>query len=314
MITILGIVIAVVLSAIVSVIIQQTGKNENSMEKVKRYANQRQAEFDEYFEKQTESIKLLANDLDTKDIQVKAAIKRMQMQIDECRQTTENFENPVQNIENIKNKIEAYDKVLQNLMEMTAAVEQNLDSVKKEALVVDKVNSRLSRQNQILEAVEKKVSDVTKQFSVKNSEQLKAIGSDLLNQYEQRASEIDATTEKAIKQNQAIMEKIEDDIRQAYSKAIENAKQLEDESFAKLKDESQKRTSACLDEVEAQTKQITAIIDSRISETQKSLDDKTKTFSDSLKEQTSAIEEKFNERTQRITEMIDARTNVLTGT
>ena len=215
MITILGIVIAVVLSAIVSVVIQQTGKNENSMEKVKRYANQRQAEFDEYFEKQTESIKLLANDLDTKDIQVKAAIKRMQMQIDECRQTTENFENPVQNIENIKNKIEAYDKVLQNLMEMTAAVEQNLDSVKKEALVVDKVNSRLSRQNQILEAVEKKVSDVTKQFSVKNSEQLKTIGSDLLNQYEQRASEIDATTEKAIKQNQAIMEKIEDDIRQA---------------------------------------------------------------------------------------------------
>ena len=205
MITILGIVIAVVLSAIVSVVIQQTGKNENSMEKVKRYANQRQAEFDEYFEKQTESIKLLANDLDTKDIQVKAAIKRMQMQIDECRQTTENFENPVQNIENIKNKIEAYDKVLQNLMEMTAAVEQNLDSVKKEALVVDKVNSRLSRQNQILEAVEKKVSDVTKQFSVKNSEQLKTIGSDLLNQYEQRASEIDATTEKAIKQNQAIM-------------------------------------------------------------------------------------------------------------
>ena len=218
MITILGIVIAVVLSAIVSVVIQQTGKNENSMEKVKRYANQRQAEFDEYFEKQTESIKLLANDLDTKDIQVKAAIKRMQMQIDECRQTTENFENPVQNIENIKNKIEAYDKVLQNLMEMTAAVEQNLDSVKKEALVVDKVNSRLSRQNQILEAVEKKVSDVTKQFSVKNSEQLKTIGTDLLNQYEQRASEIDATTEKAIKQNQAIMEKIEDDIRQAYSK------------------------------------------------------------------------------------------------
>ena len=215
MITILGIVIAVVLSAIVSVIIQQTGKNENSMEKVKRYANQRQAEFDEYFDKQTESIKLLANDLDTKDIQVKAAIKRMQMQIDECRQTTENFENPVQNIENIKNKIEAYDKVLQNLMEMTAAVEQNLDSVKKEALVVDKVNSKLSRQNQILEAVEKKVSDVTRQFSVKNSEQLKAIGSDLLNQYEQRASEIDATTEKAIKQNQAIMEKIEDDIRQA---------------------------------------------------------------------------------------------------
>ena len=111
MITILGIVIAVVLSAIVSVVIQQTGKNENSMEKVKRYANQRQAEFDEYFEKQTESIKLLANDLDTKDIQVKAAIKRMQMQIDECRQTTENFENPVQNIENIKNKVEAYDNV-----------------------------------------------------------------------------------------------------------------------------------------------------------------------------------------------------------
>ena len=116
MITILGIVIAVVLSAIVSVVIQQTGKNENSMEKVKRYANQRQAEFDEYFEKQTESIKLLANDLDTKDIQVKAAIKRMQMQIDECRQTTENFENPVQNIENIKNSVPINDDACKRLI------------------------------------------------------------------------------------------------------------------------------------------------------------------------------------------------------
>ena len=305
---IIGIVISVILSAVVSIVVRQLDKNESQMEKVKRYADARRKEFDDYFNQQIESQKFIINDLETKKIETEAAISRMEDQIRECKDTTESFEDPVRAVENIQAKIQSYDNVIKNLMEMTAAVEQNLASVKNEAVLIDKVNARLNKQQKAAEILESKVGELVKQFSAKNAEQLKTIGEDLL---KERAQEVEGTTETARKQNEAIMKKIEDDIRNAYSAAIENAKKLEDESFSNLRQESQNRIDECLNEINVQAKQITAMIDSKIEETQKALNVKSKELTDSFKEYSSGIENKFKERTENMQQMLDARTNVL---
>ena len=49
---VLGIIVSVVLSAALSVGLRRMDRNENSMEKIKRYADKRESEFDEYFKKQ----------------------------------------------------------------------------------------------------------------------------------------------------------------------------------------------------------------------------------------------------------------------
>ena len=92
---IIGIVISVILSAVVSIVVRQLDKNESQMEKVKRYADARRKEFDDYFNQQIESQKFIINDLETKKIETEAAISRMEDQIRECKDTTESFEDPV---------------------------------------------------------------------------------------------------------------------------------------------------------------------------------------------------------------------------
>ena len=151
---VVGIVIAVLLSAVVSVVIQQTFRSDTSMEKIKRYTSQKQAELDEYFAQQAKGLQGLKADLDTKQIEVRAAVKRMQAQIAEAAKTTESFKSPTENIEKIKDGIAAYENSLNELMEMTGALELNLDSVKRESSIVQKVTSRLSKQTQIVESVE----------------------------------------------------------------------------------------------------------------------------------------------------------------
>ena len=69
---IVGIVISVLLSAVVSVVVHQLNKNESQMEKVKKYADSRKRELDEYFNSQKEAQKLIINELETKKIETEA--------------------------------------------------------------------------------------------------------------------------------------------------------------------------------------------------------------------------------------------------
>ena len=76
----LAIIISAALSAVISVVLGQINKNENSLERVRKYAEKRQGEFDDYFKKQRETIKDLESGLESKDIIAKAAVKRLDEQ------------------------------------------------------------------------------------------------------------------------------------------------------------------------------------------------------------------------------------------
>ena len=62
------------------------------------------SEFDEYFEQQQEAVKLLANELEEKDILAKAVVQRLQQQIEECRNTAQEFKSPVEAVEKINER------------------------------------------------------------------------------------------------------------------------------------------------------------------------------------------------------------------
>src|SRR5574344_3019148 len=101
---------------------------------------------------------------------------------------TKNLDKQIASVNQREGKSASYDKVVRNLMEMTVAVEQNLQKVKKEADVVDKLNERLGTQEKVVDSIDKEIPDITKKFAATNVEQLKALGTDLLEQYETRAT------------------------------------------------------------------------------------------------------------------------------
>ena len=73
---------------------------------------------------------------------------------------------------------------------MTASVEENLEKVKKESVIIDRLNSKVSEQQNKVETIEKRIPIISQEFAQKNGEQLKAVGNRLLSEYDERGQKI----------------------------------------------------------------------------------------------------------------------------
>src|SRR5574344_1834760 len=305
------VLIAVVLSAGVSFAIRQLDKNENSMEKVKRYAEKRQSEFDVYFKAQAEKLSVESSDLETGRIQAVAGVKRLQQQYDDFEKMTKNLDKQIGRVNKIEEKIASYDKVVRNLMEMTVAVEQNLQKVKKEADVVDKLNERLGTQEKGVDSIDKKIPDITKKFAATNVEQLKALGTDLLGQYGARANKIEDSTSKALEQNKEVLAKIKAEISAAYTDAASRAKTLQDAAFAQLESESTARSNDLMKELTVRAKQLSSEMDAKIKDVQKNLNAQASTFNGSISDQTASLSSSLSERITSLTADLNKKVDEL---
>ena len=91
--------ISVILSAALTVGMRSRDRNDNSLDKVKRYADKRLGEFDEYFKKQQEHLSVSGNELESKDIEAKAAVKRLEQQIGDLRADASSLQNMMRQLE-----------------------------------------------------------------------------------------------------------------------------------------------------------------------------------------------------------------------
>ena len=227
--SILVIVISVVLSAIVSILIRSIDRSSNSKESVKKYADRRQKEFEDYFKAQTDNLKLLRSDLEGLDAEARAAVKKLEEQKAEFVQAANDLDEPIQKVAELGEKIDTYDGAIRNLMEMTAAVEENLQKVKDEADIIDKLNDRLDEQRKKVVSIDRQIPELVDKFAEANDNSLKHLGDELLEEYESRAQSISDSTDHAIQESNVMMNEILCRIKQSFVDASERASSLEDE-------------------------------------------------------------------------------------
>ena len=285
--SIITIIISAAIAAGISYLLHILDKDNNSMEKVKRYADKRLAEFNQYFQTERKTLDEASAEIETRQAQASAAIRRFEEQISQFKKMTENLQADSDSVHNIEEKIENYDKVVSELIQMTARVEENLENVKKESLVIDKLYERLNTNQKNMDTLEKRIPQIANDFATKNGDQLKLIGNKLLDEYNQKAEQLKkslATLEENA--NKASMS-FQQEISSVYSSASKKAQELEDEAFKHLSVQAQQRTDAYKksmnDEIvslknlfEAKMQEVTQAIDERTS----SVDDVTKNKSD----------------------------------
>ena len=80
--------LAAAIAAGISYALHVIDRDNNSLEKVKRYADKRLSEADEYFQRQTKNLTSCTANLETKYMQATAAVKRLESQIEEFRKMT----------------------------------------------------------------------------------------------------------------------------------------------------------------------------------------------------------------------------------
>ena len=287
---IITILIAGIIAAAVSYALHIVDKNNQSMEKVKRYADKRLGEFDSYFHGKEKNLSNVTAELDTKQIQAVAAVNRLEKQIADFKKMTENLSSDSNAVKNIEEKINSYDKFVNELIEMTAKVEQNLEALKKESLIIEKVNYRLNEQKGDLDKLEKRIPEISKEFSTKNGEQLKALGNEKLK------ADFIAIEDGAKK----ALNSFQQEINGVYEEASLKAEKLEDEAFLHLSKRTQDKTDSYTEQLEQKAEELQNQIDEKFNALQALLEGKSSALAANADSKVLEFDKKYNQIYQEL--------------
>ena len=153
--SVITIIFAAAVAAGISYALHIFDKESNSMEKVRKYADKRQSDFDAYFQAQEKKLSAAQTEIDSQQMRAVAAVKRLEQQISDFQKMTDNLKSDSEAVHKIEERISAYDSLLKELLQMTASVEENLEKVKKESVIIDRLNSKVSEQQKKGETIEK---------------------------------------------------------------------------------------------------------------------------------------------------------------
>ena len=113
--TVITILISVIFSAGIVVVLRSIDRENNSLEKVKRYADKRQGELDQYFNEQAKMLTGASAELKTQQTQAFASIKRIAKEMEGYREMIVGIQKDKAAAESIQQKIIEYGKEINAL-------------------------------------------------------------------------------------------------------------------------------------------------------------------------------------------------------
>ncbi len=164
----IGNIITLFVVAIVLAIYRQLDKNNRSLEKIKRYSEKIKDELDAYVDSKTVEVKNFAIELDVHQETGKAILNRISM-------AEEHLESRASYIEKMYERINEYDKALDELTQMTVRVQENLDRLHEESEFVDKVGKRVKEAGLSIIKLEKEIPGLKTEFAKENIKELKIV-------------------------------------------------------------------------------------------------------------------------------------------
>lgn len=293
---IITILIAALVAIAVSVVLKKFDKENNSMEKVRRYADKRLTEFDSYFKEQEKNLSNSRAELEGMRTQATAAIKRLENEKNEFMKEAGDFQKHKDIIASADQKIKEYDNSLSTLTEMTANVEENLNRLKKEFLVVGKLDDKINLQKKKIDEIESKIPIVTKEFSVKNSEQLKILGTKLLDEYDARTKKLEENISHSEKNAKDALQKLNQEISTVYNNAAQKAQTLEDVAFEKLNKQAEERSTVYVNSMKLKIDELQKQVLGKMQETENRVKDKTTQVESALNDHTNKLTQQYNEK------------------
>ena len=235
---VIAILFSTVISMGVSLYFRMLAKKDDPLERINKFANKKTNELNEAFGKIQTRFNTIISDFNAQQTQANAAVKLLKQQNEEFNSKLQTFDQSISAVKNIKAQIDAYSKILGELNDMTAQVEENLERLHKESGVITTLDGRLSKQQQQISSIEKKIPEITKEFSEKNADQLKAVGTTLIENYESRAQKLASDIKGSQSEAEKALGEIKQSIQEAYNQAALSAEKLENTAFEHLSEQT----------------------------------------------------------------------------
>ncbi|MBR0101149.1 MAG: hypothetical protein IJP90_15755, partial [Treponema sp.] len=287
----LSVLLSILAAVAVSFVMKKLGGGNPTNDNIRVFIENKKKEIEKMFEERGQRMNALSASLETQQAQAVAAVNRLEGQIEEFKKASSEFDKQFDAVDNIGQKIDAYGKVLNELMEMTENVEENLLRLKKESSIIDKLNSRLNAQEKAVERLDVEIPKVSANFEKYNNESLKLIGTKLLDQYKEQAKSLEDATSAVEAKASELLKNIENDIREAYQQAVNRAKTLEDMAFDQLAESAESRKNSVIKIMDDQTRQLANQIDSQVLASQKAGDARIAEVEQELRQRLAAVTE-----------------------
>jgi DNA repair exonuclease SbcCD ATPase subunit len=215
-----GNLVTILAVLLILVIYRQLDRNNRSLEKVKRFSDHIIANLGKQVEEKTREIKDLSVDL-------QAGLKTGKEILARVNRHDEQLADKAKNLVGLQERLDGYDKTLNELAGMTDRVEENLKRIRSESLFVDQVGKRLQATSVQLVKLEREIPQLQEKFSQYNLSHLKAASNQVVKETESRITEMRSSVDGS-------EEKVKD--FSVYITRLESRRDnLEKESIAALK-------------------------------------------------------------------------------
>jgi chromosome segregation ATPase len=239
----IGNIITLFIVAIVLAIYRQLDKNNRSLEKIKRYSEKIKDELDFYIESKTVEVKNFAIELDVHQETGKAILNRI-------LKAEENLELKAAYIEKMYERINEYDKALDELTQMTGRVQSNLDRLHEESEFVDKVGKRIKEAGLNILKLEKNIPAIKTEFAKENIKELKLVRSVVLKDTQKVVAHIKSeivSNEKMINSFTSSVKALDNTKETMKKETVESIRNFLDEQIYKTEQTGEQLTAELAD-------------------------------------------------------------------
>ena len=254
-------ILTVAVCLAVVLVFRQLDKNNRSLEKVKKFTDKIIADLGEYLKNRETQVKNAGVELDVKQSQAVAAVKRLEQNIAVFENRSAEFTKQTAVISELQKRIASYEQVIKELFEMTGKVEENLEKIYKHSAYVDKASKLLDEHQNRLTAIEKRIPDLILDFEKQNNAYMSRLGAEYTAALERRSADLQMLADSAVDKNQELLDEIKSVYEQSLSLAAEKADSLEGEIFEKLKENVAHRSEEFEQLLERSTQDLTDYID-----------------------------------------------------
>jgi len=245
-----GNLIVIGIVVVILAVYRQMDRNNRSLEKVKRYADKVQLDLDAIVAQKAMELRDMSIEVDVHQKAAREVLKRVQS-------IEENLNSRAVQMDQIGSRINEYDGALEELVQMTRRVQENVGRIKDESEYVDKVGKRLAVSVQRTTELEQSISSLVERFQTMNAESVARLEESVVTSVQQQVENLDRKVGQTEERVQANLEQIEEQEQQMRLALSAHADEVE-ERARKSVDSYAERLSAVESDYNARLEAVAA--------------------------------------------------------
>ena len=269
-------------------------KGNRSIEKIRKHVEKWKEDLSAFVQEKGAAIKDYGIALDVERKSATELMRRIQTL------TREELAHKVQALAQIDDRIRDYDASLEELVQMTGRVQENLNRIRDESSFVENVGKRVGEVKDKVENIDKEIGSLSKKletieehFEQENTEALEQAMGEIINNAKSTFADLEAsvlTIEQKIEDQQDKLTQTEGQFGKLLSEAVEQAgiraNKAEDAALAKLREQAQERLNLIKTHFEEKIKTVQETVKTKLGEIQEQI----KINREEWKTETTAIE------------------------